>query len=270
MQEIVDKKAIIKMQGILAFSDAGNTPAANPPRRDITALLAAADEPAYYFAYGSNMWKAQMAERCPGNAFIGIGCLEGWRWQINERGYANAVEKTREEGTEEQDLDQIRPQNLNLNLDLDQDQEQEQTSQKVDTRSGKKTNGSDAVVWGLIYTITKDDEASLDVNEGVPYAYTKEIRPVRLWRASKVNQTAVKQGRGNPKSTVVAGIVGDEVFASGEPCSVIVYVDRKRVSDSEPNTPYIYRMNRAIEDASKAGVPPSYLAESLRSFIPID
>ena len=49
--------------------------------------------PAYsrYFAYGSNLSFAQMNRRCPYNLKIGIGILEGYRWIISKRGYANVV-----------------------------------------------------------------------------------------------------------------------------------------------------------------------------------
>ena len=49
--------------------------------------------PAYsrYFAYGSNLSFAQMKKRCPYNLKIGIGILEGYRWIISKRGYANVV-----------------------------------------------------------------------------------------------------------------------------------------------------------------------------------
>jgi gamma-glutamylcyclotransferase len=42
----------------------------------------------YYFAYGSNMWLAQMNSRCPGHSRIGLGVLSGYRWLINVHGYA--------------------------------------------------------------------------------------------------------------------------------------------------------------------------------------
>jgi gamma-glutamylcyclotransferase (GGCT)/AIG2-like uncharacterized protein YtfP len=46
----------------------------------------------YYFAYGSNMSLKQMAERCPSSLFMGKGRIDGYRWQINQRGVANVVE----------------------------------------------------------------------------------------------------------------------------------------------------------------------------------
>ncbi|KAI0549357.1 hypothetical protein F4679DRAFT_547637 [Xylaria curta] len=44
-----------------------------------------------YFAYGSNLWMKQMATRCPNSYYIGRALLPDYRWQINERGYANIV-----------------------------------------------------------------------------------------------------------------------------------------------------------------------------------
>jgi len=44
-----------------------------------------------YFAYGSNLHLEQMARRCPNSTYIGRAILNDFRWQINERGYANVV-----------------------------------------------------------------------------------------------------------------------------------------------------------------------------------
>ena len=45
----------------------------------------------FYFAYGSNMWAAQMQDRCPQGTLIGPGILPGYRWIISARGYATVV-----------------------------------------------------------------------------------------------------------------------------------------------------------------------------------
>ena len=50
-----------------------------------------------YFAYGSNMWDAQMAARCPQSRKVGLARLPGYRWIITTRGYANVVESPTEE-----------------------------------------------------------------------------------------------------------------------------------------------------------------------------
>ncbi|KAH7316592.1 Butirosin biosynthesis, BtrG-like protein [Stachybotrys elegans] len=46
----------------------------------------------YYFAYGSNLHLKQMKRRCPNSKYIGRARLSNYRWQINERGYANVVD----------------------------------------------------------------------------------------------------------------------------------------------------------------------------------
>lgn len=43
----------------------------------------------FYFAYGSNMSPAQMAERCPGARALGAAALQSWRFHITTRGSAS-------------------------------------------------------------------------------------------------------------------------------------------------------------------------------------
>ena len=50
-----------------------------------------------YFAYGSNMLRKQMKDRCPDNCVIGNGILNGYRWIISARAYANIVESEPDE-----------------------------------------------------------------------------------------------------------------------------------------------------------------------------
>lgn len=45
-----------------------------------------------YFAYGSNLSFKQMGERCPKHKKVGKGVLEGYKWFISSRGYANVIE----------------------------------------------------------------------------------------------------------------------------------------------------------------------------------
>ena len=43
----------------------------------------------YYFGYGSNLSKEQMAIRCPESKYYASGTLLGYSWLINTRGYAS-------------------------------------------------------------------------------------------------------------------------------------------------------------------------------------
>lgn len=100
-----------------------------------------------YFAYGSNLSTEQMRTRCPLSTAIGLGFLPGWRWLINERGYANVVSPAH-------------PSFADAPAD-------------ADAAGG---------VYGLLYLLPPGDERSLDVFEGVPAAYDKCQCPVRWVR----------------------------------------------------------------------------------------
>lgn len=89
-----------------------------------------------YFAYGSNLSTEQMRQRCPFSTAIGLGFLPGWRWIINERGFANIVP-----------LDHVSSSDIT-----------------PDPAGG---------VYGLLYLLPPRDEESLDVFEGVPESYDK-------------------------------------------------------------------------------------------------
>lgn len=106
-------------------------------------------------------------------------------------------------------------------------------------------------VFGLVFSLLPADEKRLDANEGVPHAYTKEYLTCDFWASSD----------GKPVD------VND---APTETKKMLVYIDRKRVTEDKPKEEYVYRMNRGIEDAVKVGVPRAYVKEVMRRFIPGD
>jgi len=84
-------------------------------------------------------------------------------------------------------------------------------------------NNSDLVeTYGLIYEMQPSDEARLDVNEGVPEAYTKEMMGMEFWSAEEPRLPA----DGPAQRRIEA----------------LVYIDRRRIEDSVPQKEYIYRM----------------------------
>ncbi|KAK4552289.1 hypothetical protein LTR86_010459 [Recurvomyces mirabilis] len=171
-----------------------------------------------YFGYGSNLWKHQMQQRCPTSKFLGIARLNGYKWIINERGYANVVQiESKEDGDEE----------------------------------GKKHDYGEEV-WGLVYSLEKKDETNLDRNEGVPRAYTKEWMQVDYWKASTEPDDLACQERKAKK------------------VDMLVYINRKQISEAEPKEEYIYRINMGIKDAVKEGMPEEYVRQVMRRFIPED
>ena len=107
-------------------------------------------------------------------------------------------------------------------------------------------------VWGIVYTLTPEDEANLDINEGVPESYTKEDLEVEFWATNSTDTTIDTK---NEESKTV---------------KALVYVDRTRTEPDTPRTEYIYRMNRGIDDALRLGVPKEYVDVVMRKFIPAD
>ncbi|SMR52929.1 unnamed protein product [Zymoseptoria tritici ST99CH_1E4] len=163
-----------------------------------------------YFGYGSNLWQDQMRQRCPTSTYIGIARLKGYEWFIYDRGYANI--KTAEDKTTEYKHDYTQE------------------------------------VWGLVYQLEPEDEEDLDMNEGVPIAYTKELLGCELWEAKH----------------------GDKPDRSKDPKQVdmLVYINRKLTTPSKSRTEYVYRMNKGIKDALKEGMPEEYVKQVMRKFIP--
>ncbi|KAF4555492.1 Hypothetical protein D9617_2g054530 [Elsinoe fawcettii] len=102
--------------------------------------------------------------------------------------------------------------------------------------------------YGLVYCLSVADEAKLDVNEGVPLAYTKEILEVEFWESK--NEQAV------------------DLSDSPEKVKMLVYISRDRTKPDKPKHEYIYRMNQGIKDAVAAGVPKDYIDKVLRKYIP--
>lgn len=185
-----------------------------------------------YFGYGSNLWLHQMQLRCPTSQYLGVARLPNYRWIINDRGYANVVERG--------DTAEAKA-------------EAEAEDQAADQAAAKASNSSTAtdVVYGLLYSLLPPDEARLDVNEGVPEAYTKETLGVDFWAS-------------DPR--VEDGWVDVSGPAQGR--DALVYIDRKRVMESRPKKEYVYRMNMGIRDAVEMGVPRGYVDAVMRKFIP--
>lgn len=168
--------------------------------------------PSLYFGYGSNLWLDQMAARCPTSTYQGLARLDGYRWMINERGYANIVELA----TSANDV---------------------------------AVSHHDNVVFGLVYTLEAEDERRLDINEGVPTAYTKEYLETDFW--SLKPGSAPLDTRDEPQKKMM-----------------LVYINRNMTADHVPRAEYVYRMNMGIRDAVRLGVPGEYVDRVMRKFIP--
>ncbi|KAI2483131.1 hypothetical protein Ptr902_05448 [Pyrenophora tritici-repentis] len=181
--------------------------------------------PTIYFGYGSNLWHHQMHTRCPTSRYIGIARLRPYTWLINDRGYANVVSSP-------------------------------------STTSSSSAEEYKTTVYGLVYTLLPADEAQLDINEGVPTAYTKEYLECDFWALDPENPLC-------PNVPSPGGKIDTEKPPT-QTIKMLVYIDRKRTSPSTPRKEYVYRMNRGIEDAVKCGMPEAYVENVMRGYIPAD
>ncbi|KAI6885437.1 hypothetical protein KC318_g15691 [Hortaea werneckii] len=145
-----------------------------------------------YFGYGSNLWKEQMHSRCPSSKYLGIARLNGYRWIINKRGYANVVE----------------------------------------TESEKKDDAHsyDDEVWGLVYSLEQEDEDKLDGNEGVPIAYTKENLTVDYWPAKEDGSAPVTEEK--PAQTEMLVYINRELTKPHEPKEEYIYRMNMGIKDA--------------------------------------
>ncbi|KAH8709982.1 hypothetical protein GQ44DRAFT_763282 [Phaeosphaeriaceae sp. PMI808] len=181
-----------------------------------------------YFGYGSNLWLYQMSQRCPHAKYLGVARLNGYKWLINDRGYANVVEAKKE-----------------IEGESEEGNEEEQKASEYDN-----------VVFGLVYSLSPSDESHLDRNEGVPVAYTKEFQSCDFWSAGRPSAPGDKHRK--------VDITKPNAYA----LDMLVYIDRKRITPDKPREEYIHRMNSGIADALKLGVPEAYVEDVMRVFIP--
>ena len=193
------------------------------------AAPSATPAPKLYFAYGSNLSLMQMiGQRCPHSTYVGIGLIRGWKWIINERGYANVVE--------------VSPQSAATNLT---------TVSLLPT--GDEAFNANHRVWGLIYSLPPADEIILDIYEGVPHAYGKEAIDMEFWSAEEIPDGL----DGSEDWFIKEGNEGANEKA-------LVYIDRNNTSDDEPNEEYIYRMARGIMEAGEKGWPTQWARKVMR------
>lgn len=190
-----------------------------------------------YFAYGSNLSATQMRHRCtqaPGRSAtpLALARIDGWKWIICNRGYANVVPPA------------------------------EFRFGRMEQEWGHSTE--DGVVYGILYDLSPEDEFLLDGYEGVDHqasASQGQISPSMRPR---------EQGRGDYAKWHVLATVEkwfEQVDGPGT-VTVLLYVDEESVREGVPNTEYIPRMNRGIEEAMGLGLPVAWTETVIRKFIP--
>ncbi|KAL9116028.1 MAG: hypothetical protein Q9227_000396 [Pyrenula ochraceoflavens] len=171
---------------------------------------------------------------------VAVARLDGWKWIICTRGYANVVKLSEEEARKHTPAS---PQNA---------------------------------VWGVLYNIDSEDEGELDKYEGSSAFYekypvpnpdknTQYLRPHlqgdRLYNKLYLPVT-VERWLESPQRF---GLTFDGVK---QPINVLVYVDEKRIEEGNIEHSYIGRMNRAIDQSVPLGIPIKWVEQVMRKWIP--
>ncbi|KAK2804396.1 hypothetical protein FQN51_002038 [Onygenales sp. PD_10] len=224
-----------------------------------------------YFAYGSNLSHSQMRQRCPFDPAISskplaIARLDGWKWIICERGYANVLAPKR-----------IIPSSSGVGAGILQESDNNETGNKY---TEEQVQEQTDVVYGVLYNMTPADEAVLDRYEGIDRAAPPTSSPDGpVGRGTRPRE----QGDGAynkwyVRATVVKwlnneGGDGEEEEGRGaenglSEANVLVYVDEYRVTEGLPKEEYIGRMNRGIKEAEELGLPRDWVEGVVRRFIP--
>ncbi|KAH0495671.1 hypothetical protein TgHK011_009206 [Trichoderma gracile] len=181
-----------------------------------------------YFAYGSNLHVKQMNRRCPNSKFIGKARLANYRWQINQRGYANVIQ------AEGHWVD-------GLVYEIDDIDEA-----KLDINEGVAKNA-----YSKRYmTVLLHRAQSALYRRPVAWIVEKG-GPVAVGRQAKL----MAQGR---RESPLLHWQDD----------VLIYVSENCTIDSHPKEEYVNRINLGIADARALGVDEDYIRNCIRPFIP--
>ncbi len=189
-----------------------------------------------YFAYGSNLHFGQMARRCPGSRFVGRARLHGYRWQINQRGYANVVVAAGSvvDG---------------LVFELGSDDGSNSTDEARLDRSEGVAMGAYAKEYFSVHVW---------------------LAPSPLYRRRVVSFV----DHGGPGEVLRGSSrhAAEYLPEQGpliEP-DVLVYLSRDFVDDGLPLDEYIGRINKGVRDALAVGVDPKFIDRAIRPLIPAE
>ncbi len=215
-----------------------------------------------YFAYGSNLSLTQMSLRCPHSTYKSLALLRHWRWIINARGYANIVPSHSSSSTTSNSFP-------SASASASASTSTSASAAKHDNDNDEEEGiADDDVVYGLLYALTPTDEAQLDINEGVPFAYQKFLLDVEVL-GSGVDGNDDDDGQ-TTQEEVAAQRPQAELTGQVKKVKALIYIDDKRIVEGVPRSEYVGRMNRGIEDAVRRGMPVGYVRGVLRRFIPED
>jgi hypothetical protein len=238
----------------------------------------------YYFAFGSNMWLQQMAERCPGSTFVGRATLPGYRWQINERHVANIVKVDDEHTTDAVE-------GLVFSIT-------EKDRRTLDRKEGIKLGVYERVdvvvnlhrhAWFANkktgFVLAKLDDENLEGREKASAPSEKrddklddnadQKAPRTLPTTGGESQAGLAGVKPEATEASVAPVVSPSTQdprvhppqRSGKPTNAITYLSTKFNDDGLIRFEYVQRMENAMYDAARLGVSNDFLQRCLEPYV---
>ena len=222
-----------------------------------------------YFAFGSNLHLGQMAKRCPESRYVGVAKLHDWRFQINNRRYANVVPSP---GSCVEGL----VYRLSLTDEANLDKSEGVSMGVYD----KCTLDVELFTTPIEHVARAVPELAKELEASEP-SITNENQSLR--RSASRNRRSLARGHTRHDTRDQASVDGQidnlpvydnsggfqrhPLALGGQPTQVLVYLSPKHVQEGKPWEEYIDRMNSGIIDARKLGLTERYIKHCLRRYI---
>ena len=251
-----------------------------------------------YFAYGSNLQLKQMAKRCPDSQYQGRARLHNFRWQINDRGFANIIP---DPNTFVEGLCYLLSAEDEMRLDRSEGVPtayQKKWTEVEFFPAAAKLGGrrvTEILRFGLLERTEQVGEPRIG-GGGVEPAYRgrdgrtsgpeapvtiehprREVTEltyfVRDGRTQVIEQTGSSRrrgqsvparGRNQTEGRPPTNLTGRHY---GEPAKVLVYLSQNHTKEGLPWDEYVERMNWGIADAVDLGIPQSYIEKAITPFL---
>lgn len=203
-----------------------------------------------YFAYGSNLQMKQMAKRCSESRLIGSATLHNYRWQINERGYANVV------------ADNYSSVEGICYLLSDKDEARLDRSEGVHTGVYEKVELHVELVCAPVAFVGRD--VVQIVNDGSLDTLFRNAEEQDRW-ADNYRRSSSVPVEGRWRTTLDTHRKQGSEFAKA-----LVYLSTSYTRDGPPRDEYIDRMNLGLIDALALGVSQRFIDNTIKPRISIE
>lgn len=208
-----------------------------------------------YFAYGSNLSFEQIAIRCPGSRFVGRACLYNYRFQINERGFANVIRT---------DSPQNWVEGLCYRLTKD-DEVRLDHSEGVPTAYQKE-------LLEIEFFPAAAELLGRDVTDILRYRPAPEVAPGSHFEdpsqipkqppTDSIDSSAPDSGISTTSRFPLIEPISSH-STTGEFTKAMVYLSTRYVQDGQPWDEYIERMESGILEAASLGISWHYFEQDV-------